>query len=124
MFARQSLAELNSTAPLDDVFFNYDEAELLPDGRSALARNATFLRTWTSTRVMVEGHCDERGTNEYNLGLGEERAMAVRDYLASLGVPESQIQIVSKGEEEPICSDSHEGCWSRNRRGHFILTAK
>ena len=124
MFDRQSLAELNSTAPLDDVFFNYDEAELLPAGRSALQRNAEFLRMWTTTRVMVEGHCDERGTNEYNLGLGEERAMAVRDYLTGLGVPESQVQIVSKGEEEPICTDSHEGCWSRNRRGHFILTAK
>ena len=124
MFDRQSLAELNSTAPLDDVFFNYDEAELLPAGRSALQRNATFLRMWTTTRVMVEGHCDERGTNEYNLGLGEERAMAVRDYLTGLGVPESQVQIVSKGEEEPTCTDSHEGCWGRNRRGHFILTAK
>ncbi len=82
------------------------------------------MRKWSSTQVTVEGHCDERGTNEYNLGLADERATAVKDYLASIGISMDRIQIVSKGEEEPVCFDSDDGCWSRNRRGHFIVTAK
>ena len=119
-----SLDELNSTSPLDPVFFNYDEAEVLPEARSILQRNADWLREWSSTRITVEGHCDERGTNEYNLSLADERATAVRDYLVSLGISGGRIAPLSKGEEEPFCSDAHEGCWSRNRRGHFIVTAK
>ncbi len=119
-----SLDELNSTAPLDPVFFNYDESEILPEARTILQRNADWMRMWPSTRIRVEGHCDERGTNEYNLGLGDERANAVRDYLVSLGIQASRVQTVSRGEESPFCSDSHEGCWSRNRRGHFAITAK
>jgi len=74
--------------------------------------------------VMVEGHADSRGTNEYNLALGERRADAVRDYLVSLGVPTERITIVSKGEEQPICAEETEACWQQNRRGHFIITAK
>ena len=119
-----SLNELNETSPLSPVFFNYDEAEILPAGRTVLQQNADWMRRWSSTRIMVEGHCDERGTNEYNLGLGDERAAAVRDYLVSLGIPANRIQTLSKGEEEPFCTDENEGCWSRNRRGHFIVTAK
>lgn len=119
-----SLDELNSTSPLDPVFFNYDEAVILPEARTILQRNANWLREWPSTRIMVEGHCDERGTNEYNLSLGDERASAVRDYLVSLGIPSDRLATVSKGEEEPFCGDEHEGCWSRNRRGHFVVTAK
>ena len=119
-----SLDELNSTSPMDPVFFDYDAAEILPAGRSILQRNAAWMQRWTSTRVRVEGHCDERGTNEYNLGLGDSRAAAVRDYLVSLGIPGNRITTVSRGEESPFCSDSHEGCWSRNRRGQFVVTAK
>ena len=124
LFARMSLAELNSTAPLDNVFFDYDRSELRPEARAALQRNADWLNQWDSARIMVEGHCDERGTNEYNLGLGDRRAAAVRDYLTSLGISGTRVQIVSKGEEEPVCSDSQEDCWGRNRRGHFIITGK
>jgi peptidoglycan-associated lipoprotein len=119
-----SLDELNSTSPLDPVFFNYDEAEILPAARTVLQRNADWLREWPSTRITVDGHCDERGTNEYNLSLGDERASAVRAYLVSLGIPGNRVSTVSKGDEEPFCSDSQEGCWSRNRRGHFVVTAK
>ena len=119
-----SLSELNGTSPLGPVFFNYDEAEILPEARTILQRNADWLRQWSSTRITVDGHCDERGTNEYNLSLGDERATAVRDYLVSLGIPANRIQTVSKGEEEPFCTDSEAGCWSRNRRGHFTVTAK
>ena len=124
LFERMSLDELNSTAPLDPIFFNYDEAEILPEGRTILQRNADWMQKWPSTRIRVEGHCDERGTNEYNLGLGDERANAVRDYMVSLGIQVSRVQTVSRGEESPFCTDSHEGCWSRNRRGHFAITAK
>ena len=119
-----SLEELNSTSPLDPVFFNLDMSELLPDGQAALRRNADWMRQWDSTRVTVQGHCDERGTNEYNLALGERRATAVRDYLVSLGIAANRIATVSRGEESPFCTDSHEGCWSRNRRGHFVVTGK
>ena len=124
LFERMSLEELNDTSPLDPVFFNYDEAEILPEARRILQRNADWLRRWSSTSIMIEGHCDERGTNEYNLSLGDERAAAVRDYLVSLGIPGNRVRTLSKGEEEPFCNDSQEGCWSRNRRGHFLVTAK
>ncbi len=119
-----SLDELNSTSPLDPVFFNYDEAVVLPDARAILQRNADWMSKWPTTRIMVQGHCDERGTNEYNLSLGDERASAVKDYLVSLGVSGDRVATVSRGEEEQFCTDAHEGCWSRNRRGHFIVTAK
>lgn len=121
---RMTLDELNETAPLLPVFFNYDEAELLPEGQTTLQQNAEWLRRWTSTSVRVEGHCDERGTNEYNLALGDSRAAAVRDYLISLGIEAGRITTVSRGEESPFCAESHEGCWTRNRRGHFVITAK
>jgi len=119
-----SLDELNSTSPLDSVFFDLDQSELLAAGRTALSRNADWMRRWASTRVTVEGHCDDRGTNEYNLALGERRAAAVRDYLVSLGIAGNRVVTVSRGEESPVCTDQHEGCWSRNRRGAFVVTTK
>jgi peptidoglycan-associated lipoprotein len=119
-----SLDELNSQMPLSPVFFDLDQSELLPAGQATLQQNADWMQRWTSTRILVEGHCDERGTNEYNLALGERRAAAVRDYLASLGVDPSRIQTRSLGEESPFCQDSTEGCWSQNRRGNFSVTEK
>jgi peptidoglycan-associated lipoprotein len=82
------------------------------------------MKRWTSTRVSVEGHCDSRGTNEYNLALGERRANAVKEYLVSLGVAGDRLLSVSKGEETPVCSDENEACWSQNRRGHHSSTSK
>ena len=119
-----SLDELNATSPLDDVFFDYDSSEIRADGRSALQQNANWMRKWTSTSIRVAGHCDERGTNEYNLSLGEERAAAVKDYLIGLGIDGSRIATASRGEESPFCSTSDESCWSQNRRGNFTVTAK
>jgi peptidoglycan-associated lipoprotein len=124
IFAKMSLAELNAKAPLEDVFFEYDKADLSDRARTSLQKNADWLRKWTSTRVTVEGHADSRGSNEYNLALGERRAAAVRDFLASLGVAAARMNIVSKGEEEPTCREEAESCWSKNRRGHFTITAK
>ena len=124
IFAKKTLEELNAERPLADVYFDLDQSTLRDDARSALARNAEYLKRWTSTRISVEGHCDERATTEYNLGLGERRAAAVRDYLVSLGIGTDRIAIVSKGEESPFCTESNESCWQQNRRGHFVITAK
>jgi peptidoglycan-associated lipoprotein len=124
IFAKKSLEELNAEKPLADVSFDYDSAALSDQARSNLDKNAGWLKQWASTRILVEGHCDSRGTNEYNLALGERRADAVRDYLVSLGVPTDRVQVVSKGEEQPFCTEENESCWSQNRRGHFMITAK
>jgi peptidoglycan-associated lipoprotein len=123
-FAKKTLAELNDEKPLEDVYFDYDKADLKADARSSLAKNAEWLKRWPSTGVRVEGHCDARGTNEYNLALGEKRAAAVRDYLASLGIAGDRVQSVTKGEESPFCLEETENCFAQNRRGHFILSAK
>jgi len=119
-----SLAEVNSKGYLDDVFFAYDKSDLSDAARASLQKDASFMQKWPSTSVLVSGHCDSRGTNEYNLALGERRAAAVRDYLVGLGVIASRITIVSKGEEQPFCREENEACWSQNRRGHFEITAK
>jgi peptidoglycan-associated lipoprotein len=124
IFARTSLAELNAREPLDDAFFGYDLSELTDPARTALDRDATWMRKWMSTRVMIEGHADDRGTHEYNLALGERRAAVTRDYLVGLGIDQARISIVSKGEEAPFCTERTEACWRQNRRGHFIITAK
>jgi peptidoglycan-associated lipoprotein len=124
IFARKTLDELNKERPLGDVFFDLDQATLKDEGRATLTKNAEWLRRWSSTRVSVEGHCDSRGTNEYNLALGEKRANAVKEYLVSLGIAADRMLVVSKGEESPVCTEENEGCWSRNRRGAFLITAK
>lgn len=124
LFAQKSLAQLNNEKPLGDVFFDLDESSIKDQGKSALSTNATWLKRWTTTKISIEGHCDERGTAEYNLGLGERRAQAVRDYLVSLGIPGDRVVIVSKGKEAPFCTESNESCWQQNRRGHFVITAK
>jgi peptidoglycan-associated lipoprotein len=124
MFAQKSVAQLNDEHVLGDVYFDLDNAAIKDEGRSALSTNATYLKRWPSVRITVEGHCDERGTAEYNLGLGERRANAVKAYLAELGVTGDRVVIVSKGKESPFCTEHNESCWQQNRRGHFIITAK
>ena len=124
LFAQKSLSQLNAEKPLGDVFFDLDASTIREDGRAALATNATWLKRWTNTRISLEGHCDERGTAEYNLGLGERRAAAAKAYLVELGVPADRIIVVSKGKETPFCTESNEACWQQNRRGHFLITAK
>ena len=124
IFSQKSLDQLNAEMPLSDALFDYDESVIRDDARATLQRNAEFLKRWSSTRVSIEGHCDSRGTNEYNLGLGERRANAVREYLTSLGISGDRMVSISRGEETPICSEENETCWQRNRRGHFVFTAK
>lgn len=87
-------------------------------------RTLNGLRAWPSTRITVEGHCDSRGTAEYNLALGERRAAAARSYLIGLGISSNRVSTVSKGEGQPFCPEESESCWQQNRRGHFIITAK
>jgi peptidoglycan-associated lipoprotein len=124
IFKNKTLEQLNAEKPLADTFFGYDSTDLSAEARGLLQKDVDWMKKWTTTKVMVEGHADSRGTNEYNLALGERRADAVRDYMVSLGVPTDRITIVSKGEEQPFCSEETEACWQQNRRGHFIVTAK
>lgn len=106
-----------------DIYFNYDEASLSDDSRSKLARNADLLKS-TQLTVTIEGHADERGTNEYNLALGERRANAVREYLGSLGVDAGRLRTLSYGEERPVCTEVDESCFSQNRRAHLVITGR
>ena len=109
---------------LGDVYFDFDKYELRPDARERLAKNADFMRDHPTYRFLVEGHCDERGTNEYNLALGDNRATAATGYLDSLNVGPGRLKTVSYGEERPICTDSDESCWWRNRRARFVIVSK
>ena len=106
------------------MYFDYDKAELSDAARATLDKNAAFMKKWTSVRITIEGYADSRGTNEYNLALGERRANATRDYLGSLGIDLARIAMVSKGEEQPFCVEETEACFTQNRRGHVVLTAK
>jgi peptidoglycan-associated lipoprotein len=124
IFAKKTLEQLNAEKPLGDVFFDLDQSEIRADARPALQTNADWLKKWTSTQITVEGHCDARGSSEYNLALGSRRGTAVKDYLVSLGVPADRITVVSKGKEQPFCTEENEGCWQQNRRGHFLITKK
>ena len=110
--------------PLGDVFFDYDMSTVRDDARPILQKNADYLRRWPTTRITVEGHADARGTNEYNLSLGERRANSVKEYLVSLGIGADRLLAVSKGEESPVCTEMTEDCYTRNRRAHFVFTAK
>jgi peptidoglycan-associated lipoprotein len=103
-----------------DAYFDTDKADIRPDAREALARTADFLKSEPSIKVTIEGHCDERGSTEYNLGLGDRRAAAVKAYLVSLGVSAGQLTTVSFGKEKPFCQEHGEPCWQQNRRGHFV----
>jgi peptidoglycan-associated lipoprotein len=124
IFAGKSLDQLNQERPLGDVYFDLDESTIREDARGPLQKNAEWMKRWSSTRVTVEGHADERGSSEYNLALGERRASSVREYLVSLGIGADRISIVTKGKESPFCTESNESCWQQNRRGHFLITAK
>jgi peptidoglycan-associated lipoprotein len=120
----KSLDDLNRDSPLEPAFFAYDSAELSPDAQAALTRNASVLKQYPNWMVTIEGHCDERGTAEYNLALGERRALAAQAYLVSLGVPTTRVRTVSYGKEFPFDPAASEAAYSKNRRAHFVITAK
>jgi peptidoglycan-associated lipoprotein len=120
----EDLQTLNSKGYLKDAFFDFDKADLREDARTALAADAQWLKQYGSIRVLIEGHADERGTEEYNLSLGQKRASSVKDYLVSLGVEGSRVNTVSYGKARPFCADHDDNCWQQNRRGHFVITGK
>ena len=116
--------EIDRMGLLKDVRFDYDSADIRESDRPIMAENAEALKKFDFIRVTIEGHADERGTVEYNLALGERRARAAFDYLVSLGVAAERLKTVSYGKEVPVCQQSTEDCWSRNRRDHFAVTGK
>ena len=119
-----SLDDLNRSSPLKPVFFGLDSDELSAEAQKALDENAALLKRYPGWAVTLEGHCDERGTAEYNLALGERRAVAARGYLVSLGIPADRLRTVSYGKEFPFDPGHDDGAWAKNRRAHFVITAK
>lgn len=117
-------SDLRSQGLIGDVFFDFDKFDLRADARERLAKNAEFMNSaeGRAYTFVVAGHCDERGTNEYNLALGESRSTTAVDYLASLGVDRSRLQTISYGEERPYCDESNEACWQKNRRAQFTIS--
>lgn len=105
-----------------DALFDFDKYNIRSDAREVLDSIAKWLNENRDIAILVEGHCDERGTNEYNLALGEKRAKAARDYLVTRGVDHVRINTITYGEERPVCTDSNESCWQSNRRAHFVVT--
>jgi peptidoglycan-associated lipoprotein len=103
-----------------DVYFDYDKADIRPSEQAAIQADATFLQQHAGIRITVEGHCDERGSTEYNLALGTNRADAVKNALIQAGVSGGRIKTYSYGKEKPFCTESNESCWQQNRRGHFV----
>lgn len=115
---------LRSQGLLGDVYYAYDSSDLSPEARQRLADNARFFKDHPAFEALIEGHCDDRGTPEYNLALGERRASSARSYLVSLGVDGSRLRTITYGEERPVCSQSEEACWSQNRRAHFMVSGR
>jgi peptidoglycan-associated lipoprotein len=111
----------SASSPLKDVYFSFDRYDLELDARSALKANADWLKANPAARIEIEGHCDERGTNEYNLALGAKRAQAAKDYLVTLGISTERLSTISYGEEIPACKDADESCWRQNRRARFVI---
>ena len=110
-----------ASSPLKDVLYEFDRYDLSADARATLRANADWLKSNPSARVEIEGHCDERGTNEYNLALGAKRAQAAREFLSTLGIPGDRLSTISYGQEIPVCREQTEDCWSKNRRARFVI---
>jgi peptidoglycan-associated lipoprotein len=106
---------------IKDVFFDYDKYNIRDDGQQVLNADANFLQQHPRIKVLIEGHCDERGSEEYNIGLGDNRAGSVKSELAKLGISADRIRTISYGKERPFCTETNEQCFQQNRRGHFVL---
>jgi peptidoglycan-associated lipoprotein len=111
------------SSDVQDAFFDYDKSDIRSDARDALTRNAAALRSiladFPTASIVIEGHCDERGSAEYNLGLGDRRSTSAKDFLVQLGVPADRLKTISYGKERPQCTEANEACWQKNRRAHF-----
>jgi peptidoglycan-associated lipoprotein len=115
------LQSYQAIAELKDIHFNFDQYDLDSNTKKILVENAAYLKSHPDIRVEIQGHCDERGTNNYNIALGERRAHSTKKYLMAQGIDSSRINVISFGEEKPFCSDSNENCWYQNRRAHFMV---
>src|SRR5438552_6456238 len=123
---RARIAQL--LAKIEDAYFDYDKASLRPDAMKALQADSTELRDilkdYPDYKLTIEGHADERGSAEYNVALGDRRAGAAKDYLVQVGIPSTQLDVISYGKEKPVCQDHDEACWQRNRRIHIVAMAR
>ncbi len=119
--ARQVAQAAPKGVSLEDIFFDFDTAEIRPDAKAGLAQDVAWLQAHPEAAITIEGHCDERGTSEYNLGLGERRAHAARDYLVALGIDPTRLTIISYGKERPFVLGHDEAAWRWNRRDHMVV---
>lgn len=124
IFMAKSLEEINKEAPLEMIHFDFDRYFIRDDAKPVLEENAKWLKKFKTVRILIEGHCDERGTEEYNLALGEKRAKATYDYLVSLGISPDRIEIISYGKSQPLDPGHNEVAWQKNRRAQFMIIAK
>jgi peptidoglycan-associated lipoprotein len=124
MFLQKSLDQINREKPLGTIYFDYDRAAIRDDARATLDGNAAWLKKFRTAKALVEGHCDERGTEEYNLALGEKRAKAAQDYLLSMGIASDRIKIISYGKSQPVNPGHDESAWQMNRRAQFLIIEK
>jgi peptidoglycan-associated lipoprotein len=115
-------------AKIEDAYFDYDKATIRPDALKALEADSTELRdilaNYPDYKLTVQGHCDERGSTEYNLALGDRRAAAAKDFLVQMGIPAGQLSLISYSKERPVCTEHDEACWQRNRRIHIVAMAQ
>ena len=118
---RPNLSEFAPVAEVRDIHFEFDKYDIRPADAKILDADAVWLKANAGRLILIEGHCDERGTNEYNLALGERRAKATLNYLAAQGVAVSRMTVLSYGEERPVCTEHDETCWAKNRRAHFLV---
>jgi len=109
------------TGVFEDIYFDYDEYDIRDDARPVLENLASWLLKNKSAKILIEGHCDSRGTSEYNLALGDRRSKSTKDYLGALGIPSSRVEMLSYGEEKPLCLEDSEECLQLNRRAHFVV---
>jgi peptidoglycan-associated lipoprotein len=112
-----------ASSPLKDVYFDFDSYDIRADARDVLKANGGWLKANAAGQVEIEGHCDERGTTEYNMALGAKRAQSAKDYLVTLGVPADRLTTISYGQELPVCKEHSEDCWQKNRRARFVIQA-
>jgi peptidoglycan-associated lipoprotein len=122
--AQPKPSEFMANPNLNDIHFDFDKYDIRPGDAKILDSDAAWLKSNPGNLVLIEGHCDERGTNEYNLALGERRAKSTMNYLVAQGVQASRITIISYGKERPLCTDHNEACWAQNRRAHFLTKAQ
>ncbi len=124
IFMSKSLEQINLEAPLKMIHFDYDQYTIREDAKATLEGDAAWMKKFSSAKILIEGHCDERGTEEYNLALGEKRAKSAYDYLASMGVSPDRMKVISYGKSQPMDSGNNETSWQKNRRAQFLIIEK